>query len=74
MSKFILCIRFSNFSSAYGEYNEFRNVCGTQNCLRIRGKNLCVHGEDTKRHKAVNILFYNNTNFNFCSFYLHCMG
>jgi hypothetical protein len=28
--------------SVYGEYNKFRFVCGTQNCLRIRGKNLCV--------------------------------
>ena len=51
--------------SAYGEYGEFRVVCGTQNWLRIRGKNLCVHGEDAKRHKTVNISFNNNTNLNF---------
>jgi hypothetical protein len=48
--------------STYGEYGEFRVVCGTQNCLRIRGKTLCVHGEDAKRHKTVNISFNNNTN------------
>ncbi len=29
--------------SVYGEYGEFRVICGTQNLLRIRGKNLCVH-------------------------------
>jgi hypothetical protein len=51
--------------SAYGEYGEFRVVCGTQNSLRIRGKNLCVHGENAKRHKTVNISFNNNTNLNF---------
>jgi hypothetical protein len=45
--------------SANGEYGEFRVVCGTQNCLRIRGKNLSVHG-----HKTVNISFNNNTNLN----------
>jgi hypothetical protein len=53
--------------SAYGEYGEFRVVCGTQNCLRICGKNLCIllHGEEAKRHKTVNISFNNNMNFNF---------
>ncbi len=51
--------------SAYGEYGEFRVVCGTQNSLRIRGKNLCVHGEDAKRQKTVNISFNSNTNLNF---------
>jgi hypothetical protein len=61
--------------SAYGEYGEFRVVSGTQNCLRIRGKNLCVHGENAKRHKTVNISLNNNTNLIFLdSFYLHCMG
>jgi hypothetical protein len=50
--------------SAYVEYGKFGVVCGTQNCLRIRGKNLCVHGEDAKRHKTVNISFNNNMNFN----------
>jgi hypothetical protein len=30
---------------------EFRVVCGTQNRLGIRGKKLCVHGKDAKRHK-----------------------
>jgi hypothetical protein len=49
--------------SAYGEYGEFRVVCGTQNCLRIRGNNLCLHGEDAKRHKTVNISVNNNMNF-----------
>jgi hypothetical protein len=50
--------------SAFGEYSKFGVVCGTQNCLRIRRKNLCVHGEDAKRHKTVNISFNNNMNFN----------
>jgi hypothetical protein len=36
----------------YGKYDECRVVCGTQNCLRIRGKNLCVHGEDAERFLA----------------------
>jgi hypothetical protein len=35
-------------------------VCGTQNSLRIRGKNLCVHGEDAKRRKTVYISVNNN--------------
>jgi hypothetical protein len=29
------------------------------------GKNLCIHGEDAKRHKTLNISFNNNMNFNF---------
>jgi hypothetical protein len=29
----------------YGEYAKFRAVCGTQNGLRIGGKNLCIHGK-----------------------------
>jgi hypothetical protein len=49
--------------SAYEEYGEFRVVCGTQNCLRIRGNNLCLHGEDAKRYKTVNISFNNFMNF-----------
>jgi hypothetical protein len=36
------------YLSVYGEYGECRVVCGTQNCLQIRGKNLCVQ-EDAKR-------------------------
>ncbi len=40
--------------SVFGEFGEFRVVCGTQNRLRIREKNLCVHGEDARRHKTVN--------------------
>jgi len=35
--------------SVYGEYGKCRVVCGTQNFLQIRGKNLCVHGEEAKR-------------------------
>ena len=56
-----------NFLSVYGEYGEFRVVCGTQNLLRIRGKNLCVHREDVKRYKTVYWYFSvnNNTNFKF---------
>ncbi len=34
-----------NKLSAYGEYGECRDVCGTQNHLQIREKNLCVHRE-----------------------------
>jgi hypothetical protein len=30
-------------------------VCGTQNRLGIRGKNLCVHVEDAKTHKTEDI-------------------
>jgi hypothetical protein len=38
-----------NLLSVCGEYSEFRVVCGRQNLLRVRGKNLCVHREDAKR-------------------------
>ncbi len=55
--------------SVYGEYGEIRVVCGTQNRIRILGKNLCVHGEDAKSHTTVNISYYNNINFNFFFFY-----
>jgi hypothetical protein len=51
--------------SVHGEYGEFRVVCGTYNRLGLRGKNLCVHGEDAKSHKTVYISVKNNTNFNF---------
>ncbi len=40
------------YLSVYGEYGECRIVCGTQNRLRIRGKNPCGHGEEAKRHVA----------------------
>jgi hypothetical protein len=55
MRKFSLRIRRTqgNFLSLYGEYGEFRVVCGTQNLLRIRGYNLCVHRKDAKRYKTV---------------------
>jgi hypothetical protein len=53
------------YLSVHGEYGEFRVVCGTLNRLRIRGKNLCVHGEDAKSHKTVYISVNNNTNFKF---------
>jgi hypothetical protein len=59
-----------------GEYSEFRVVCGTQNLIRIRKKHLCVHGEDAKRHKTVQISVNNNTtNFKsfLDSFYEHYM-
>jgi hypothetical protein len=52
--------------SVYGEYGEFRVACGKQNRLRIREKNLCVHGEDAKRHKTV----YISVNDNFLRFFL----
>ncbi len=38
--------------TVYVEYGEFRVVCGIQSLLRIRGKNLCAHGEDAERHKT----------------------
>ncbi len=53
------------YLSVHGEYSEFRVVCGTQNRLRVRGKNLCVHGEDAKIHKTVYISVNNNMNFKF---------
>jgi hypothetical protein len=34
---------------------KFRAVCCTQYRLCIRGKNLCIHGEDAKRHKDEDI-------------------
>jgi hypothetical protein len=34
---------------------KFITVCGTQNRLRIRGKNLCVQGENAKMHKTEDI-------------------
>ncbi len=37
------------YLSVYGEYGKCWVVCGTQNFLPIRGKNLCVHGEVAKR-------------------------
>ncbi len=45
-------------------------VCVTQNRLIIRRKNLCVHREDSKRHKTVYISVNNNTNFNVFRFFL----
>jgi len=62
------------FLSVYGEYGEFKVVCSTQNRLRKRGKNLCVHGKDDKKHKTPYISVNNNKkilNF-FDYFYLHC--
>jgi hypothetical protein len=38
---------------------QFMVVCGTQSRLRIRGKNLCAHGENAKRHKTGDILVNN---------------
>jgi hypothetical protein len=39
----------------YGEYGEFRVVCGTQSRRRIRRKNICVLRKGAKRHKTENI-------------------
>ncbi len=44
----------------YGEYGKSRVVCGTQNRLRICGKNLCAHGENAKRYKTGDILVINS--------------
>jgi hypothetical protein len=49
-------------------------VCDTQTCLRIRGKNLCVHGEDARDtklciHQLIIIRFSI-----FSRFFLHYMG
>jgi hypothetical protein len=49
---------------------EIRVFWGTQNSLRLRGKKLCVHGEDAKRHKTVFISVDNNQNFIFFRFFL----
>ncbi len=51
-----------NFLNVNGEYGEFRVVCCTQNLLRIRGKNLCLHREDAKRYKTVHISVNNYSN------------
>ncbi len=61
MQNFLSVYFFTGFRriqclSVYGQYN-------TQNRLRIRRKNLCVHGEDSKRHKTVYISINNNTFF-----------
>jgi hypothetical protein len=47
-----------------------------KNRIRIRGKNLCVHGEDAKRHKTVYISVNNNTHFQFFKILsiVHYMG
>ncbi len=38
---------------------------GTQNRLRIHGKNLCVHGEDAKIHKTEDISVNKSPTWNF---------
>jgi hypothetical protein len=40
------------YMSVCREYGKFRVVCCTQNRLRKRGKNLCVHGDDAERHET----------------------
>ncbi len=49
------------FKRIYGEYGKFGTVCGTQNRLRIRRKNICVHGEYAKIHKTEDILVNNGS-------------
>jgi hypothetical protein len=44
---------------------QIKVVSGTQNCLRIRGKNVCIHREDAKRHKTSVYISVNNTNLKF---------
>jgi hypothetical protein len=51
--------------NVHREYGEFRVVCGAQSRLRICGRNLCVHGEDARRHKTVYISVHYNKNFKF---------
>jgi hypothetical protein len=54
------------YLSVYGEFGECRVVCGTQNCLQIRGKNLYLLYKNTPRDIKVcisqliiiRILFY----------------
>ncbi len=48
----------------YGERCEFRVVHGTQAQSRIRRKNLCVYGEDAKRHKTLEISVNNGPTWN----------
>ena len=60
--------------SVCGEYSELRVVYGTQNRLRIRGKNRSVHGEDAKRHNIVYVSVNKNTNINLFTFFLSTVG
>jgi hypothetical protein len=60
-----LSLRILTSLCVFGEYGEFRVVCGTQNLHRIRGKNLCIQREDAKRYKTVYISVNNNTNLKF---------
>jgi hypothetical protein len=63
------------YLGVYGEYDKCRVICGTQNFLQIRRKNLCVlrtwrRRKETlgifsyyaKRHKSAYISVNNNTN------------
>jgi len=45
---------------------DIRVVCGTHYGFRIRGKNLCIHGEDAKKHKTENMSVNNGPKWNFC--------
>jgi hypothetical protein len=66
---FILSGYSENKRRVYGENGKFRAVCDTQNRLRIRGKNLCVHGEDAKKHKTEDIAVNNGQIFLILYFY-----
>ncbi len=54
-----------NYLNVYGEYGEFRVVCGTQTYLQIHGKNLYAHGEDAKRHNSEDISVNDGKTWNF---------
>ncbi len=63
--------------SVYIENGEFRVVCGTQSRLRIRGKNLCAHGDNAKRYKTGDILVVNGPTwkiFQILTFYTKWVG
>jgi hypothetical protein len=64
-----------NFLRVYGEYGEFRVVCGTQNLLRIRGR-IYAYIEKTPRDKKTvyfSVNKYTNFFFRFFLFSLYGM-
>ncbi len=52
-----------------------RVVCSKLNCLRIRGKKPCVHGEEAKRYETEDILVNNDlTKTIWNPYFLYSMG
>jgi hypothetical protein len=79
MRKFLTSLNvFGEYRESVSAYKEnmtnFRVVCGPQNCLRIRRKDLCVHEEDANRLKTVYISAnISKTVFRFFLFTLYAM-